>query len=74
MSLPGSIGCIKKRRFPNGTGSSARHQSLPDAIFLRSIPGRQAHFDPSKISPQDRDIHLVKLKICPDTNPYRRVL
>eukprot|EP00983_Pelagomonas_calceolata_P032888 1030041-Pelagomonas_calceolata.AAC.1 len=56
--------------FPNGTGSSARHQSRPDAIFVRSIPGRQSHFDPSKIPPQDRDIHLVKLKFYPDTNPF----
>eukprot|EP00983_Pelagomonas_calceolata_P118273 1160491-Pelagomonas_calceolata.AAC.4 len=34
-----------------------------------SIPGRQAHLDPSKIPPQDRDIHLVELKLCPGTNP-----
>eukprot|EP00983_Pelagomonas_calceolata_P053814 1143441-Pelagomonas_calceolata.AAC.1 len=25
--------------FPSGTGSSARHQSGPDAAFVRSIPG-----------------------------------
>eukprot|EP00983_Pelagomonas_calceolata_P032126 1008558-Pelagomonas_calceolata.AAC.1 len=24
--------------FPNGTRSSARHQSRPDAVFVRSIP------------------------------------
>eukprot|EP00983_Pelagomonas_calceolata_P005013 163758-Pelagomonas_calceolata.AAC.1 len=41
--------------FPNGTGSSARHQSRPDVILVRFIPGRQAHLDPSKIPPQDRD-------------------
>jgi len=56
--------------FPNGTGSSARHQSRPDVIFVRSIPGRQAHLDPCKIPPQDRGIQLVELKFCPDTNPY----
>eukprot|EP00983_Pelagomonas_calceolata_P047289 1140561-Pelagomonas_calceolata.AAC.2 len=56
--------------FPNDTGSSARHQSRPDAIFVRSIPGRQAHFDPSKIPPQGRDFFLVELKFCPDTNPF----
>eukprot|EP00983_Pelagomonas_calceolata_P050786 1142137-Pelagomonas_calceolata.AAC.1 len=56
--------------FLNGTGSSARHQSCPDIFFVRSIPGRQAHFDPSKIPPQDRDIHLVQLKFCPNTNPF----
>eukprot|EP00983_Pelagomonas_calceolata_P009057 294135-Pelagomonas_calceolata.AAC.1 len=55
---------------PNGTGSSARHESRPDVIFVRSIPGRQAHLDPFKIPPQDRGIHLVELKFCPDTNPY----
>eukprot|EP00983_Pelagomonas_calceolata_P129530 1161615-Pelagomonas_calceolata.AAC.1 len=49
--------------------SSARHQSRPDVIFVRSIPGRRAHLDPSKIPPQDRDTHLVELKFCPDTNP-----
>eukprot|EP00983_Pelagomonas_calceolata_P025381 796966-Pelagomonas_calceolata.AAC.1 len=41
--------------FPNGIGFSARHQSRPDVIFVRPIPGRQAHLDPSKIPPQDRD-------------------
>eukprot|EP00983_Pelagomonas_calceolata_P000843 30564-Pelagomonas_calceolata.AAC.1 len=55
--------------FPNGTGSSAHHQNRPDALFVRFIPGRQAHLDPSKICPQDRDVHLVELKFCPDTNP-----
>mgnify|MGYP006296909187 CR=1 FL=1 len=55
--------------FPNGTASPARHQSRPDALFVRPIPGRQAHLDPTKISPQDRDIHLVEHKFCPDTNP-----
>eukprot|EP00983_Pelagomonas_calceolata_P043547 1138957-Pelagomonas_calceolata.AAC.1 len=29
--------------FPNGTGSSARHQSRPDAVLVCSIPGRPAH-------------------------------
>jgi hypothetical protein len=56
--------------FPNGTGSPARHQTRPDAIFVRPLPGRQTHLDPSKIPPQDRDIHLVELKFCPDTNPF----
>eukprot|EP00983_Pelagomonas_calceolata_P055156 1144015-Pelagomonas_calceolata.AAC.1 len=28
--------------FPNGTGSSARHQSCPGIIFVRFIPSRQA--------------------------------
>eukprot|EP00983_Pelagomonas_calceolata_P000176 5650-Pelagomonas_calceolata.AAC.1 len=46
--------------FPNGTGSSARHQSRPDAVLVRSIPGRSYHLDPTKIPPQDRDIHLVE--------------
>eukprot|EP00983_Pelagomonas_calceolata_P035871 1122743-Pelagomonas_calceolata.AAC.1 len=35
--------------FPNGTGSSAQHQGYPDALFVRPIPGRQAHLDSSKI-------------------------
>eukprot|EP00983_Pelagomonas_calceolata_P009156 296566-Pelagomonas_calceolata.AAC.1 len=56
--------------FPYGTGSPARHQSHPDALFVCPIPGRQAHLDPCKIPPQDRDIHLVELKFCPDTNPF----
>eukprot|EP00983_Pelagomonas_calceolata_P021719 680625-Pelagomonas_calceolata.AAC.1 len=38
-------------------------------VFVRPITGRQAHLDPSEILPQDRDIHLVELKFCPDTNP-----
>eukprot|EP00983_Pelagomonas_calceolata_P008913 289500-Pelagomonas_calceolata.AAC.1 len=56
--------------FPYGTGSSARHQSHPDVILVRSIPGRQAHLYPFQIPPQDRDIHLVGLKFCTDTNPF----
>eukprot|EP00983_Pelagomonas_calceolata_P023226 731734-Pelagomonas_calceolata.AAC.1 len=44
--------------FPAGTGSSARHQSHPDAVFVRAIPGRPSHIEPTKIFPQDRDIHL----------------
>eukprot|EP00983_Pelagomonas_calceolata_P102379 1158799-Pelagomonas_calceolata.AAC.2 len=56
--------------FPDGTGSPARHQSRPDALFVRPVPGRQDHLDPSKIPPQDRDIHLVELKFCADTNPF----
>eukprot|EP00983_Pelagomonas_calceolata_P007998 261018-Pelagomonas_calceolata.AAC.1 len=56
--------------FPTGTGSSARHQSCPDAVFVRSIPGRPSHIDPTKILPQDRDIHLVEFKFCPDTNLF----
>eukprot|EP00983_Pelagomonas_calceolata_P077501 1153890-Pelagomonas_calceolata.AAC.2 len=51
-------------------GSSARHQSRPDAVFVRSIPGRHSHIDPTKILPQDRGIHLVEFKLCPDTNPF----
>eukprot|EP00983_Pelagomonas_calceolata_P047469 1140657-Pelagomonas_calceolata.AAC.2 len=56
--------------FPNGTGSSALHQSRPDAVIVHSIPGRPSHTDPTKILPQDRDIHLVEFKFCPDTNPF----
>eukprot|EP00983_Pelagomonas_calceolata_P131446 1161776-Pelagomonas_calceolata.AAC.14 len=56
--------------FPTGTSSPARQQSRPDALFVRPIPDRQAHLDPSKMPPQDRDFHLVELKLCPDTNPF----
>eukprot|EP00983_Pelagomonas_calceolata_P070287 1150727-Pelagomonas_calceolata.AAC.1 len=62
--------------FPNasGVGSSARYQSCPDAVFVRSIPGRSVHLDPTKIPPQDREIHLAlnaaAFKFCPDTNPF----
>eukprot|EP00983_Pelagomonas_calceolata_P000645 24060-Pelagomonas_calceolata.AAC.1 len=60
---------------PYGTGSPARHRSRPDALFVRPIPGGQAHLDASKIhwqspGPGSRDIHLVELKFCPDTNPF----
>eukprot|EP00983_Pelagomonas_calceolata_P060783 1146522-Pelagomonas_calceolata.AAC.4 len=47
--------------FHNGTGSDA---------FVRFIPGRSAQLDPTKIPPQDRDIHLVELKSCPDIKPF----
>eukprot|EP00983_Pelagomonas_calceolata_P056832 1144802-Pelagomonas_calceolata.AAC.4 len=71
IQVPGNIprpipDCV----FPYGTRSPARHQSRPDALFVRPIPGRQAHLDPSEIPPQDRDINLVELKFCPDTNPF----
>eukprot|EP00983_Pelagomonas_calceolata_P020105 634535-Pelagomonas_calceolata.AAC.1 len=60
--------------FPIIIGSSARHQSRPDAVFARSIPGQPAHLDPTKIPPQDRDImwmiHLVESNFCPGTNPF----
>eukprot|EP00983_Pelagomonas_calceolata_P043860 1139068-Pelagomonas_calceolata.AAC.1 len=45
--------------FSHGTGSSAQHQSRPDAVFVRSVPGQPAHLDPSEIPPQDTDVHLV---------------
>eukprot|EP00983_Pelagomonas_calceolata_P077444 1153861-Pelagomonas_calceolata.AAC.7 len=51
-------------------GRPAQHQSRPDAIFVCSIPGRQAHLDPSKIPPHDRDIHLLTHPYHP---PYRSV-
>eukprot|EP00967_Tisochrysis_lutea_P100224 scaffold149335_cov16-Tisochrysis_lutea.AAC.2 len=38
--------------------------------FVCSIPGRSAHLDPTKIPPQDRDIHLVEFEFCHDTNPF----
>eukprot|EP00983_Pelagomonas_calceolata_P102965 1158866-Pelagomonas_calceolata.AAC.12 len=56
--------------FPTGTGSSARHQSRPDAVYVRSIPGRPTNIDPTEILPQDMDVHFVKFKFCPDTNPF----
>eukprot|EP00983_Pelagomonas_calceolata_P093644 1157797-Pelagomonas_calceolata.AAC.11 len=31
---------------------------------------RPSHIDPTMILPQDRDIHLVEYKFCPDTNPF----
>eukprot|EP00983_Pelagomonas_calceolata_P101039 1158646-Pelagomonas_calceolata.AAC.1 len=31
--------------FPNG-GPSARHQSRPDAVFVRPVPGRATHLTP----------------------------
>eukprot|EP00983_Pelagomonas_calceolata_P049465 1141529-Pelagomonas_calceolata.AAC.1 len=59
IQVPGNISrAIPDWFFPNGTGSSARHQSRPDAVFVRSILGRSHHLDPTKIPPQDRDIHL----------------
>eukprot|EP00983_Pelagomonas_calceolata_P067124 1149361-Pelagomonas_calceolata.AAC.2 len=57
--------------FPTSTSSSARHQSCPDSVFVRSIPGRPSHIDPAKIPPQDRDIHRVEFKFCLDTDPFQ---
>eukprot|EP00983_Pelagomonas_calceolata_P065357 1148559-Pelagomonas_calceolata.AAC.1 len=55
--------------YPDGTGSSARNQSRPDAVFVRSIPGQPSYIDPTQILPQE-DIHLVGFKFFPDTNPF----
>eukprot|EP00983_Pelagomonas_calceolata_P016326 515890-Pelagomonas_calceolata.AAC.1 len=55
--------------FPNGSGPSARHQNRPDAVFMRPTPGRATHLNPRMIPAHDRDVHLVGLKFCPDTNP-----
>eukprot|EP00983_Pelagomonas_calceolata_P088291 1157171-Pelagomonas_calceolata.AAC.3 len=49
---------------------TACHQSRPDAVFVRSNPGPPSHIDPTKIIPQDREIHLVEFEFCPDTNPF----
>ncbi|KAF5839257.1 armadillo-type protein [Dunaliella salina] len=63
MQVPAHISrAIPEWVFPNGAGSPVRHQIRPDAISVLPIPGRQTHLDPSKIPPQDRDIHLVELK------------
>eukprot|EP00983_Pelagomonas_calceolata_P031817 998469-Pelagomonas_calceolata.AAC.1 len=55
---------------PNGAGSSGRHQSLPGALIVGSIPGRPTHLVPTKIPPQDRGIGLVQFKFCPNANPF----
>ena len=55
--------------FPPDTCSPARHQSRPDAILVRPIPGGTINLDSRRIPAKDRDIHLVELKFCPDTNP-----
>eukprot|EP00967_Tisochrysis_lutea_P097947 scaffold144124_cov19-Tisochrysis_lutea.AAC.1 len=55
---------------PNGAGSFAQHHGCPDAVFVSCIPGRPDHIDPTKIPPQDGNIHLVGFKFCPDTNPF----
>eukprot|EP00983_Pelagomonas_calceolata_P098804 1158389-Pelagomonas_calceolata.AAC.7 len=48
IHVPGNISRpIPDWVFPNGTGSPARHQSRPDALFVRLNPGGQAHLDPS---------------------------
>ena len=71
MEVPEDITrAIPEWLFPSGTRPLARHQSRPDAILVRPIPGRTASFDPKNIPAQDRDIHLVELKYCPDTNPF----
>eukprot|EP00983_Pelagomonas_calceolata_P053245 1143214-Pelagomonas_calceolata.AAC.1 len=41
-----------------------------DAVFVRCIPGRPVRIDPLKIPPQDRDIHLMEFKFCPDTKLF----
>eukprot|EP00983_Pelagomonas_calceolata_P028914 907182-Pelagomonas_calceolata.AAC.1 len=58
-----------RKHSPTGTGSSARHQIHPDDVFVRSIPGQTSHIDPSKILSQDRNVHLIEFKFCPDTSP-----
>eukprot|EP00983_Pelagomonas_calceolata_P029017 909077-Pelagomonas_calceolata.AAC.1 len=70
IEVPGNIPrTILDCFFPNDTDSSARRQSRPDAVFVRSTPGRSHHLDSTKIPPQDRNIHLVEFRLCPDTKP-----
>eukprot|EP00983_Pelagomonas_calceolata_P031501 987765-Pelagomonas_calceolata.AAC.1 len=69
-STPSAKAALPDWLFPHGTGSSARHQSHPNAVFARSIPSRPSHLDPTEIPPQDKDIYLVDLKFCPDTNLF----
>eukprot|EP00967_Tisochrysis_lutea_P035476 scaffold42474_cov19-Tisochrysis_lutea.AAC.1 len=57
--------------FPSGTGSPAMHQSRLDAVLVRSVPGRPAHIDPTKMPhPQNRNIYHVGINSCPNTNPF----
>eukprot|EP00983_Pelagomonas_calceolata_P129811 1161638-Pelagomonas_calceolata.AAC.1 len=49
IQVPGNISrAIPDWLFPYGTGSPARHQSRPDALFVRPIPGRQATLIPPR--------------------------
>eukprot|EP00983_Pelagomonas_calceolata_P058044 1145339-Pelagomonas_calceolata.AAC.4 len=71
IKVPENISrAITDRVFPHGIGSSARNQSHPGAVLVRSIPGRPSHIDPTKTLPQDRNIRLVGFKFRPDTNPF----
>eukprot|EP00983_Pelagomonas_calceolata_P094423 1157889-Pelagomonas_calceolata.AAC.5 len=53
---------------PRRQASLGGDQRRYDAVFVHSISGRSAHLYPTNIPPQDRDIHLVGFKVCPDTN------
>jgi hypothetical protein len=70
MQIPDDIHrAIPDWLFPDGTRPLVRHQSRPDAVLVYPIPGRASHSDPKQIPAQDRDIHLIELKYCPDTDP-----
>eukprot|EP00983_Pelagomonas_calceolata_P127044 1161362-Pelagomonas_calceolata.AAC.1 len=51
--------------FPNGTGSSARNQSRPDAVLCAL-----SQADPHMLIRLRSSIHLVEFKFCPDPNPF----
>eukprot|EP00983_Pelagomonas_calceolata_P082702 1155995-Pelagomonas_calceolata.AAC.1 len=45
----------------------------PGNFMTRSNPGRPIYLFfgyPTKIPPQDRNIYLIELESCPDTNPF----
>eukprot|EP00983_Pelagomonas_calceolata_P119073 1160566-Pelagomonas_calceolata.AAC.5 len=45
-------------------------QQVERPNYLAVVPYQpDTHLDPKRVPAQDRDIHLVELKYCPDTNP-----
>ena len=43
--------------------------SRPDSIIALPLQGRESTKHPKDMNPRDRDIHLIELKFCSDTNP-----
>lgn len=50
------------------------HLSRPDGIIVLPLEGRDSSHHPRNMNPRDRDIRLIELKFCSDTNPEQTLL
>eukprot|EP00983_Pelagomonas_calceolata_P123543 1161018-Pelagomonas_calceolata.AAC.5 len=68
----GASSLIRNAGFKEVGRCSTVRDLLSDVqVMLSKMVCAGTHLDPTRIPAQDRDIHLVELKFCPDTNPLQ---